>query len=196
MADNITICNLALGKIGASRITSLDEASQPARYCSLFYEQTRDEVLQSVTWNFAILRATLSRLVDAPAFGWAYQYQLPTDYLAVIQLNSWQAYETRDLYEIEGERLLTDADSAQLRYTARIEDSEIFPPLFVEALYVKLASKLAEPLTGSTAKAQALLGEFEKLVEPLAAKANAREGRSRRKLPYVESDFVRARFGV
>lgn len=196
MADNITICNLALGKIGAARITSLDEASQPARYCNLFYAQTRDEVLQSATWNFACVRATLSRLADAPAFGWAFQYQLPSDYLAVIQLNSWQAAEARDLYEIEGNRLLTDEESAQLRYTARIEDSEIFPPLFVEALYVKLASKLAEPLTGSGSKADGLLGEFEKLVEPLAQKANAREGRSRRKLPYVESDFVRSRYGV
>src|SRR5690606_399370 len=129
-------------------------------------------------------------------FGWAYQYQLPTDYLAVIQLNSWQAWEARDLYEIEGNRLLTDQEQAELRYTARIEDTEQYPPLFVEALYTKLASKLAEPLTGSGTRSEGLLAEYTRLIEPMALKANAREGRSRRKLPYVESDFVRARWGV
>jgi len=196
MADNITICNLALGKVCEAQITSLEEASQPARLCKLFYAQTRDEVLQSALWNFATKRETLSRLADSPPFGWNYQYQLPSDYLAVIQLNSWQAHEARDLYEIEGQRLLTDEEQAQLLYTARIEDSEIFPPLFVEALYTKLASKLADSLTGSASKAEGLLGEFKRLIEPLALKANAREGRGRRKLPYVESDFVRARYGV
>lgn len=196
MADDISICNLALGEIGVPRITALTEASQPARYCALFYAQTRDEVLQAAPWAFAIKRVTLSRLADSPAFGWAFQYQIPTDCLAVLQLNAWQASEARDLYEIEGDRLLTDAEEAQLRYTARIEDSEVFPPLFVQALYTKLASKLAQPLSGNRSLSGDLLGEFEKLVQPLAAKANAREGRPRRKLPYVESDFVRARYGV
>ncbi|HWL54280.1 MAG TPA: hypothetical protein VNQ90_17705 [Chthoniobacteraceae bacterium] len=196
MADAIEICNLALGKIGELRISALSEPSQPARFCALFYAQTRDEVLQAANWNFAIRRVVLSRLAETPKFGWAYQYQLPVDCLSVIQLNAWQAWEARDLYEIEGERLLTDQESAQLRYTARVEDSEIFPPLFVEALYTKLASKLAEPIMGSRSKAESLLGEYDKLVAPLAMKANAREGRSRRKLPYVESDLVRARYGV
>lgn len=196
MADNIEICNLALGKIGELRISTLEEPSQPARYCALFYAQTRDEVLQAAPWTFAIRRVELSRLAESPGFGWAHQYQLPTDCLAVIQLNAWQAWEARHLYEIEGEMLLTDQEVAQLRYTSRVEDSEIFPPLFVEALYTKLASKLAEPLTGSRSLAEALLGEFTQLINPLAMKANAREGRARRKLPHVESDFVRARYGV
>lgn len=196
MADDITICNLALARIGEASITSLEEASQPARACRLFFVSTRDELLQALPWNFAIRREVLSRLADAPRFGWSFQYQLPSDYLNVVQLNAWRAHEARDLYEIEGEMLLTDQEVAELRYTARVEDSELFPPLFVEALYTKLASKLAERLTGSRSLVEALLGEYNQIVEPLAAKANAREGRPRRKLPYVESDFVRARYGV
>ncbi len=196
MADDITICNLALGKMGGERIASLTEASQSARVCALFYEPTRDEVLQSGLWAFAVRRVELSRLAAAPVFGWSYQYQLPSDCLAVIQLNGWQPGERQGLYEIEGDRMLTDTETAQLRYTARVTDSEQFPPLFVEALYTKLASKLADRLAGSHSLAQELVAEYDRLVAPAAAKMNAREGRPKRKLPYVESDFVRARYGV
>jgi len=75
----ITICNLALGKLGAARIISLTEASPEANACSIHYEQTRNEVLRAHRWNFAITRATLTELASAPEFGWAHQYQLPND---------------------------------------------------------------------------------------------------------------------
>ena len=194
--DETSICNQALGRIGSNRITSLDEASQPARFCQMFYAQTREEVIQSHPWSFAIARKTLSRLAEAPAFGWDYQYQLPSDYLGMIQLNDWEPNEARDLYEIEGGKLLTDVDAAELRYIARITDSNLFSPAFVEALAVKLASKLITPLAGSPSQAQNLLAEYEKITAPVAAQANAREGRSKRKLPWVESDLVRSRYGV
>lgn len=193
MPDDTTICNLALAKIGSAHITSLSESSQPARACKLFFEQTRDEVLSAHPWVFSTRRATLSRLSETPEFGWSYQYQLPSDCLAVTQLNGWQPLESRDLFEIEGDRLLTDVGEAQIRYSARVTDSSKFSSTFVEALSVKLAAKLSYPLTGKTSE---FTVEYERITAPLAAISNARQGRPKRKLPHVESDLVRSRFGA
>src|SRR5690606_7797987 len=109
MANNaVSICNMALGELGINAITSLDQATADARLCNRFYEQTRDEVLRAHPWNFAIKRVNLSAISTAPVFGWLYQYQLPSDYLRLIQLNGWEEDEQADRWEIEADKLLTD----------------------------------------------------------------------------------------
>jgi hypothetical protein len=193
-SDETTICNLALGKIGSIRIMSLDDATQPARYCKLFYAQGRDEVLRSHAWNFATQRATLSQLAAAPAFGWGYQYQLPTDCLRVLQLNAFEDRQIRPPYVVEQGKLLTDQDTANILYTARVEDANLFDPLFIKALSIKIASDIVTPLTGSRAQAAELMQEFEGMLKNLAAAQDAKEDRPKRKAAWVESDLVNARF--
>lgn len=194
--DATSICNLALAQLGQSQIMSLEDASQSARFCKRFYDQTRDEVLRSHPWNFAGKRLTLSRLSDNPLFGWAFQYQLPEDFLRLLQLNAYSATEALKLYEIEGNRLLTNEGVAQVRYVSRVTDPNLFDALFVEALATKIASKLAQPLTGSRQEAVALLQAYERVVAPLARSVDAREGRSRRRLPFIESMLVQSRGGA
>lgn len=195
MASDVTkICNLALGKLGSERIQSLTDEKQAARFCNLFYEQTRDEVLRSHQWNFATARATLSELADAPAFGWENQFALPSDCLRVLQLNGYEQNEQRDLYEIEGRNLMTDEDAAEVKYTARVTDANQFDPLFIAALATLLAAKLCVPLTGARAQAAELLKEYEGFIAGLAKSMDARESRPKRKAPWVESDLVNARY--
>lgn len=191
--DVTTICNLALNKLGASGIMSLDDASASAGTCKLFYEPTRDEVLRSHRWNFAIKRTELSQLSDAPLFGWAFQYELPTDCLRVLQLNGYEQWERPDMWETEGGMLLTDEDTTHLKYIARVTDTNLFDPLFVDALSSRLAAKIAVKITGSDSKAEALTRDYEVLTGTKAVRANAVERRAKRKLLYVESDLLRAR---
>lgn len=192
-ANDTTICNLALSKFGAKRIQSLDDNSPEARACKLNYAPTRDEVLRAHRWNFAIKRATLSRLADAPPFGWAAWYQLPSDCLRVLQLNGWETHEQRDRWEVEGGRLLTDEDTVQIKYIARVVDGNLYDSIFVKALACKLAAEICRALTGSNALAGELLSEYERLTSSKARRADAVEARPKRKLPWVESDFVQAR---
>ena len=193
-SDETTICNIALGKIGATRITALTDASQAARFCSLFYAQCRDEVLRMHAWNFAGDRATLSQLAAAPTFGWAVQYQLPTTCLRVLQLNGFEPTEQRSLFEIEQGRLLTDETTAQITFTARVTDCNLYDPLFIKALAVKLASELAMPLTGSRSQGIELLKEYEGVMRGVATAMDSREGRAKRKPAWVESDLINSRF--
>lgn len=194
-ANDTTICNLALSKFGSKRIQSLDDASPEARACKLNYGPTRDEVLRAQRWNFATQRVTLSRLSGAPPFGWSAWYQLPTDCLRVLQLNGWESHEQRDRWEVEGSRLLTDQDTAQIQYIARITDGNLYDASFIKAFACKLAAEICRPLMGSNAMAGDLLSEYERLTSPKARRVDAFEGRPKRKLPWVESDFVQARRG-
>lgn len=193
MASETTICNLALGKLGASRIISLSEASPEAQACSLQYEQTRDEVLRAHRWNFAITRGVFSQLATAPAFGWLYQWQLPVDCLRVLQVNGWEENEDPDNWEVEGRKLLTDVDSVQVKYIAQITDASQYDPLFIEALSIKLASKLCIALTGSGTRAGDFVTDYEKLTGPRARRTDAFESRDKRKPLWATSDLVIAR---
>ena len=190
-----SLCNQALARLGSERIMSLDDGSKAARFCRLFYAQTRDELLRSHHWNFAIARETLLRLAEEPLFGWAYQYALPRDFIRLVQLNGYGETEAQRSSEIEGGALLTNETEARIRYVRRVEDAGLFDPLFAEALMVKLASKLAQPLTGSRGAPGELLAEYERITAPLARRVDAQEDRRRRKEPWVESSFVRARMG-
>ena len=193
--DVVQICNLALGRIGENRIMSLDDPSQPARACNLFFAHTRDEVLRAHPWSFAKQRSTLSKLAEPPAFGWANAFALPSDCLRPLQVNEWEPYESDDNWVLEGGRILTDDDAVELLYVARIEDSTLFDELFAEALSVKLASKLVTTLTGSREQGNLLQQEYLQILAPLAKRIDGMTGNDKRKLPWVNSDLVNARFG-
>ena len=72
------ICNLALARLGAKRINTIEEtdASVQAVQCRTHYEHTRDALLRSHLWRFAIKRAELSEDTEEdfgrlfPRYGW------------------------------------------------------------------------------------------------------------------------------
>jgi hypothetical protein len=194
-ASETTICNLALSKLGAARIAALTDATPEARACNMMYEHTRDQVLRGHRWNFALQRAVLTQLSTAPLFGWAAQYALPTDCLRVFQLNSYEVQEYPDMWEVEGQNLLTDETTANVKYVARITNADLFDPIFVKALATKLAADMAKTITGSNTITSELVTEYEKITGPDARIADAMESRPKRKLAWVTSDLVRSRFG-
>lgn len=194
MADETTIANLALAKLGISPIMALTDDSKQAQFANRFYNQTRDEVMSSHRWNFAMRRDTLNRLASDPAFQWEYAYQLPVDCLRVVQLNGYQPTERLGLFAVEADQLLTDAEEAQVRYISRVTDGSFYPPLFVSALATMLASRLAGPLTGSRELPGALIQEYEALTGPKARMADAFEESRRIKMPWVDSSLVQSRF--
>ena len=147
--SEVKICNLALRKLGARLIESLSDSSQEAVTCNLFYEQVRDSVLREHPWNFAAARGRLAKLIDTPAFGYAFQYQRPVDCLHLRQLNS-----PDDEFVVEGDKILTNRDNASAVYTMKVVNPVLFDPSFVMALSARLAAEMADDITGSTSKAQ------------------------------------------
>ena len=168
--SEVQICNLALSKISEQSILVLTENSPAARACNLVYEPMRDAVIRSHPWNFATARVGLAQLASTPAFGFLYEYQLPADFLRVIQM------EHEDTtFKIEGEKLLTDDVEANISYIKKVTDPTQFDALFVEALATRIGAELANVLSENTATANMLKVEYGiKLAE--ARQADAGEG--------------------
>ena len=140
----VQIVNNALVKIGANAILTLTEDSEAARAANLIYEQVRDACIRDHVWNFAVNRVELAQNSGAPAFGFAYQYNVPSDCLRVLQMENMDMF-----YKIEGGKLLTDEGTAKILYLARVEDVNLFDAMFVEALSARLAAELSVTLSES-----------------------------------------------
>jgi hypothetical protein len=193
-ASETDICNLALGHLGERPITSLAEDTVAGRACNLHYAATRDELLRSHRWNFAQDRKVLSRLAQAPAFGWSHQYALPDDCLRVLEVNGSEMGDViSDEFIIEGRNILTDADAVNLVFIRRTADVSTFDALFVEIFAVKLGIKLSEKIRGTTGKTAELTQLYERVSAPLARRVDANEGRRRKGLLPLNSLAVRAR---
>ncbi len=204
MASTVSICNLALGHLGADKIDALTEASSEARACNRFYAQTLDTLLAAgPPWRFARTEAVLAEVTGTAAGRWAHTYALPVDLLRVravrppggtlsgaILPGDLQGVDADGApYELSGDRLLCDLSPASLRYIRRVDDPSKFPPLFVEALSWHLAARLAMPLTREPGQRQAA---FQMALQTQAA-ASAADANDERIGSGFTSDYERAR---
>lgn len=189
------ICNQALARIGAQSIMDIGDDSKGARACFNAYEATVREVASLGDWRCLKKRVAFSKLATAPAFEWAYQYQLPVDFISLVELNGVDYHgQPSDDWEVEGQVLLTDADEAKVTYIAYVEDSTVWDALFTDAVVVLLASKIAVPMRQDEGMAQALKEEFFRSALP---KARTKNGNNRKRLrfdPCAESRFLSARY--
>jgi len=159
MASVVDICNLALSMLGAQNIASLTEGSTEARAANQFYALSRDELLASYPWGFAQNQITLAEIINDKAGNWGFAYQVPVDclkiglvrppYGAEALIDEGGLARMAFAYSLEAGKIYCDIERALLLYTARVEDSGLYPPLFVDALAGKIGSRLAMSLTKS-----------------------------------------------
>jgi hypothetical protein len=167
------IANSALSKLGADRIISLDDDSREARLLKEQFDKVRDDLLRSHPWNFATKRVTLAALPTAPVSDFTYAYQVPTDCMRVLEIDSKD-----DEWQREGQTIVTDSGSVSIRYVAKITDPGSFDPNFSEVLAMKLAVDICYALTQNATFREQLMGEYmQKLRE--ARSFDAQEGGTR-----------------
>jgi len=177
MATEVSICSNALRKLGDDPITSLTEDTERARLCNALYEPARDACLRMHPWNFAITRATLTKLSSTPAYGFSHQYSLPTDpyCLRVLEMEYQDYIFKVENLATEGRVLLTDESTAKILYVARITNTTLFDSLFVDTLTAKLATDLAYPITNSV-KLQEQMYKLYELKVSQARSVDGQEG--------------------
>jgi hypothetical protein len=161
MASEVSICNRAIQRVGGTRIASLTDATKAARECSTAYEPSRDSLLRSYTWSFAIGRANLAADIAVPVFNPpGTQYTFPSDALRILIPNDF----TCD-WIIEGRKILSDwAAPLAIRYIKKITDPNEMDALFREALSMKIAHAICEPITGSNTKQAAIRQDFTDVI--------------------------------
>jgi len=144
MASVVDICNGALNQLGASTILSLTEDSKNARLCNARYTQVRDSIFRSHPWNCLQKRIQLPEDTDTPAWGFSYQYTLPSDCLRVLRILDYDSD-----YKVEGRKIVTNNSSMKILYVARITDPNEYDELLRETLSAALAADIAYAVTSS-----------------------------------------------
>ena len=169
MASVVDLCNRALDLLGAANITSLTENSKEARLCNGNFDDVRDAVLRSHPWNIAITRRELAKDSDTPAFGFSFQYSLPTYPFCLRVLSFWNsnvnndvaAYDSNVMFKIEGRKVLSNEGTCNIIYIGRVTDTEQYDSLLNKAISARLAAEIAYNITGSNSVSQGMIAIYE-----------------------------------
>ncbi len=188
MSSVVKICNLALSRIGAARITSLLDGTETANLCNTLFDECAEDTMIEGPWVSTIRRQELAILDETPVSGYTYAYQLPVDpfclkVLAVNELNTsitpasvttrllLSGAPTEELefaevgYKVEGRKLLTNEASVAIRYIAKLTDSEDYDDNLKRAIVSRMVAELVYPLTGDRTVSDRAWTKHEKTLE-------------------------------
>ncbi len=158
--SEVSICNLALQKLGAARIVALTENSRNAKSVNACYESQRDTEMRKYLWNFAKKRASLAASTVAPVFMYLAAYPVPADFLRLIKPAriglDWHLEQHNGGLAI----LTNDGAPLEIRYLAKVTNPVLFDTAFVEMLACKIAWHTCEDITQSNTKKDALHQEY------------------------------------
>lgn len=168
-----TISNMALAAFGAKTLDDFDtDTSNEAIKSRLFYSQTREALLRSYDWPFAVTRISLAEHTDSPAFEWDNKFKLPDDYSRLTNdYTVTDANVVPDRWTIEGRFVLTNETEVDLVYVRDVTDIAEFDALFIEMLVLTMGIKLIFPIAGTSALTAGMRKEFKKELFDLSAKA-------------------------
>ena len=181
----VEICNAALNLIGDKSITSFDENSPTAERCRKIYDITRKSVLRDHPWSCAKKRVILAPVTTYPAFGYSHAFPLPRDFLRLVDANKCK-------YEIEDRHILANAEQINLIYVYDNDNEDTWDSLLVEAMSLKMASRLCKAITGSDSSAESAKAEYLYLLKR-ARNINAQE-RLSEELEYSEASYIGDRY--
>ncbi|MBP5698381.1 MAG: hypothetical protein J6W96_02495 [Alphaproteobacteria bacterium] len=167
--SKIEIVNRALIKLGEPPISSLSDAAFGKTY-EVIYEDIKNLLLASYPWRFAV---ALKRLAQcAEKFGECFMYRLPTDFLLLVKVFGAGNLSLVDVhlqaltgYEIVNQAIIVNhSDGVVIEYVQNVDDDDLFPALFREALAAKIAAELAMRLKHDLNIKQVFDNEFYNLI--------------------------------
>jgi hypothetical protein len=156
--NELQICNSALVKIGASTILSVEDKTKPANLCKVQFPVALRAVLRMHPWSKATRRVTISPESTPPAFDYAQQFILPSDFIRLTFIST-------DDYEIEGNKILCNDDTLQLKFVYFPSDVSVLDALCAESIAFYLAWDISYALTQSGSVKEQIWGEFVKFLK-------------------------------
>ena len=187
MSTDVELCNIALYRVGAEKITALSDSNKRAKICNDIYAFERDLLLREHPWNFATKRVALVITGATPVFGFTQEFTLPADYIRIID-HEYSSYDTFH-YRIEGGLLLCDESTIKIEYIYKVTDTSTFDEKFTEVLALRIASRLAYALVNSNTLQERIFNEAERGLS-MARLFDAQEGGSRQ---LMKSDWTNSR---
>ena len=148
----VEICNMALTRVGAARITSITADTVEAALCNQFYGPARIETLLAYPWSFATRRTVLAASADPTFSPYDYKYALPTSpecltVLGLVDVGGETYTDLSDDWTVEGGQLHTNVSPCLVKYVSDVTEPHRFPRLFTMAVSLRLAMMIAIKLT-------------------------------------------------
>jgi hypothetical protein len=171
MATLLEIYNRVALVLGATQIQSLDEDRKLVELIDRHYQPVLKEVLRAYPYNFCTKQASLSSSnlsADQPIFGWDFAYDLPSDYVRLVE------QEDKYPFIIRGTSLYTNIANPNFEYVWLQLDPTTYDELFCRAFANRMAFSFAADLTGSQAKTQECWAQYQDSLHE-ARLINARE---------------------
>jgi hypothetical protein len=162
------LCNAALDLVPASTIISMNEQSYPAEVCRRQWPFALAELLERGNWTRLQKRVSMAVIANDRPCEWGVAYQAPIDLGSPIrvmppqdataaqdylQVGQTAAYPNETQpgqgvpYVLSGSTIYANIGDGVLEYIPDDAATSLFTPLFNQALYTILASKLVMPLT-------------------------------------------------
>lgn len=186
-ASEISICSNALQRLGGKPIASFTERSPFAPACGDIWPTVRNKLLRSHPWNCATKRVILAPLAQAPAFDFAAQFNLPTDWLKTLQVGR-RGCPVR--YQQEGRRLLADSNALPLVYIWENTNPGTWDDSLVEVAELHMQAALAYLVTKSSSLRDSLNQEAEFKLK----QARTLDGQDQPPEEFNGSELLMARF--
>lgn len=189
MATGVSICSNALLMLGAQTINDFNEPVDRAKIAANLYPTIRDDLLRSHPWNCTIKRALLAPDATPPAFGYDNQFELPADFLRVLEVGQ-SGYQID--YLVEGRSILANATSVELRYVYLNPVENTWDAGLVALLTLAMAAAMAYPISQSAA----LQANFEQKLAMAKKVARAVDGQEDPPQTLGDERLYGARFGA
>lgn len=190
VTSEVQIVNSALAKIGVERISALTDEVSRARILAEQYPITRDALIRSHPWNFAIAYASLNLITPKPpeVFEYGYVFDLPSDCTRIFNVDLGDGAKWE---EIDGHRLAAHESVVAIKYIKRVVDVTKFDDNFIEALAWRLAADVCYLLTKNTSLADSTDKKANDYLRPTRS-YDAQVGSVRR---VVADTFITSRRG-
>jgi len=167
--SSVAICNLAIGHLGLSnRVASINNPkTKEEKDCALYYDITRQGILESFDWSFAKSRESLSASSETPAFKWSYKSDIfPVNLLRFNALHYSDGTiivnTNRQYYEVEGRQLLTSLNAPYyISYIKDVTTVSEMSKLFIMLFSYSLAKELYKSLGASGTTLQIIQEQYK-----------------------------------
>lgn len=192
--SDVSICNQALGWLGADTITSLADETREAQLCKDNFPELRDVVTLEREWTWAVKRFILTPMVPMPVYGYERQFLIPPEVLRILNiptslgefgglpflqggagaddsqgLPDWRVESTPDA---AGNVIVANIDRIRMRAIVRVDNLKLWNLMCTQALAARIAADLAMPLVNS----RLLQKDMWSLYEAKLAKAATMDG--------------------
>lgn len=153
MVSILQLYNGALGHLGPVRLTSLTENRPDRRELDATYDQTKQAMLESGLWFFALRTIQWDADTDVePLFGMPNAFSLPSDFVRIRHICTDEDQTTEDqTYRREGSYVYSGYSTLYLTYVSNDADfgGDLgkFTQLYSDAFSADLAWRSGLPVT-------------------------------------------------